>query len=83
MLEAPEKHGLGRIDPSPEERGILPTTEPTSSPADQRSMSPWTLVFLTGLLLVLPWYLLSATARWPPADAMPEIQGPLRPSTGP
>jgi 1-acyl-sn-glycerol-3-phosphate acyltransferase len=41
-------------------------------------MSPWTLLFLTGLLLVFPWYLLSATARHPPADAMPEIQGPLR-----
>jgi 1-acyl-sn-glycerol-3-phosphate acyltransferase len=41
-------------------------------------MSPWTLLFLTGLLLLLPWYLLNPDARRPHADAMPEIRGPLR-----
>lgn len=41
-------------------------------------MSPWTLLFLTGLLLLLPWYLLSPAARRPHAEAMPEIRGPLR-----
>jgi 1-acyl-sn-glycerol-3-phosphate acyltransferase len=36
------------------------------------------LLFLTGLLLQLPWYLLSPGARRPQAEAMPEIRGPLR-----
>ncbi len=41
-------------------------------------MSPSALLFLTGLLLLLPWYLLSPAARYRGADAMPEIRGLLR-----
>jgi 1-acyl-sn-glycerol-3-phosphate acyltransferase len=41
-------------------------------------MSSGTLIFLTALLLVLPWYLPGASARHRPVDTMPEIRGPLR-----
>jgi 1-acyl-sn-glycerol-3-phosphate acyltransferase len=41
-------------------------------------MSALTLLYLAGLILLLPWYFLSPAARRPRAEAMPEIRGPLR-----
>ena len=69
----------GRIVLALDTRHEIPRNEGSlPSYPDECSMSPWTLLLLSLLLLLFPRYLLTPRQRTRYARSMPEIQGPLR-----